>query len=131
MDERSGPGAEEPGGVSPEDEPGGASTDDESGGAPSDRDAGAAPTGMSEADARYAERLAVDLERVLGVGIAIDDLELVGEGPVTIRAALLVEGQVREIEATGETSLEAYQGLVRAAAELRLAAAWWRLVGPT
>jgi hypothetical protein len=122
MDDMSGPRSEEPGGALPGEEPGGAPSRDE---------APVAPTGMSEADARYAERLAVDLERVLGVGIAIDDLELAGKGPVTIRAALLVEGQVREIEATGETSLEAYQGLVRAAAELRLAAAWWRLVGPT
>lgn len=85
---------------------------------------------MNDAEARLAERLAEDLERVLGTGIAISDVELVGEGPVTIRVTCLVDGAVREIEATGETTIEAMSGIVRAAAELRLAHAFWQIVGP-
>lgn len=104
-------------------------TDDETLDRPADP--GEPASAMSEAEVRFAERLAEDLQRVLGVGLAIDDFQIVGDGPVTVRAVVLAEGQVREIQATGDTSLEAYQGLIRAAAELRLAAAWWRLVGPT
>ncbi len=36
---------------------------------------------MNDAEERLAERLAVDLERVLGTGILIEDLEIRGEGP--------------------------------------------------
>ena len=85
---------------------------------------------MNDAEARLAERLAEDLERVLGTGIAIEDVELEGDGPVTIRVACLVDGAVRDIEATGETTIEAMSGIVRAAAELRLARAFWQIVGP-
>jgi hypothetical protein len=87
------------------------------------------PSRMTAAEARFAVRLAEDLEHVLGVGIAVADLEIEGEGPVRIRAALLAEGAVQDIEGTGENSLEAYRALIRAAAELRLTRAFWRTVG--
>jgi hypothetical protein len=87
---------------------------------------------MSQADAneRFAARLGEELSGVLGVGIALDSVSVEGESPVTIRASCLVDGQVRDLEATGDTMLEAARELIRAAAELRLAAAWWRMVGP-
>lgn len=88
----------------------------------------AAPVRMTEAEERFALRLAEDLEQVLGVGISVADLEIVGDGPVRLRATLLAEGAIRDIEADGETSLEAYRALLRAAAELRLERAFWRLV---
>jgi len=94
-----------------------------------DADEAAEPVRMTEAEARFAARLAEDLEQVLGVGIAVADLEIEGEGPVRIRAALLAEGAVQDIEGTGENSLEAYRALMRAAAELRLTKAFWRMVG--
>jgi len=85
---------------------------------------------MNDAEAQLAERLAKDLERVLGAGILIEDLELAGDGPVTIRVACLVDGASRQIEASGETAMEAMSGVVRAAAELRLMAAFWQIVVP-
>lgn len=85
---------------------------------------------MNDAEARLAERLAQDLERILGTGILIEDLEIDGEGPVTIRVACLVDGIAREIEATGDTAIEAIREVIRLAAEARLAAAFWQMVGP-
>ncbi len=87
-----------------------------------------APVRMTEAEERFAQRLAEDLERVLGVGIAVSDLQITGEGPVRLRATVLAEGAIRDIEGDGETSLDAYRELVRAAAELRLERAFWRMV---
>jgi len=86
---------------------------------------------MNDAETRLAERLATDLERVLGTGILIEDLELTGDGPVTIRVACLVDGASRQIETSGETAIEAMSSVVRLAAELRLTAAFWQMVGPT
>ena len=85
---------------------------------------------MNDAEARLAERLAADLERVLGVGIALQDVEIGGEGPVTIRVACLIDGYVRELEATEENVVLAMQAVVRRAAETRLAAAYWQMIGP-
>ena len=86
---------------------------------------------MNDAEAQLAERLAEDLERVLGAGILVQDLEIAGDGPVTIRAACLVDGTVRDIEATGELAVDAMSQVIRLAAEVRLSAAFWRMVGPT
>jgi hypothetical protein len=86
---------------------------------------------MNDSEARLAERLAADLERILGTGILIEDLEIEGPGPVTIHVACLVDGTSREIEATGESAMEAVANLIRAAAELRLAGAFWQMVGPS
>jgi hypothetical protein len=54
-----------------------------------------APVRMTDAEERFAMRLAEDLERVLGAGIGIADLEISGDGPVHVRAALLAEGNDR------------------------------------
>lgn len=83
-----------------------------------------------DANERFAQRLADELSGVLGVGIALEAVSVEGETPVTIRAHCLVDGQVREMTGTGPTILDASRDLIRAAAELRLAAAWWRIVGP-
>ena len=85
---------------------------------------------MNDAEAQLAGRLAQDLERVLGTGILIEDLEIQGEGPVTINVACLVDGRSREIHAEGESAIDAMSNVVRLAAELRLAGAFWQMVGP-
>lgn len=85
---------------------------------------------MNDAETQLAARLATDLERVLGAGILVQDLEIEGESPVTIRVACLVDGTTREIEAHGETALDAISDVIRLAAEVRLAAAFWQMVGP-
>ena len=86
---------------------------------------------MNDAEERFAERLAVDLERVLGAGIAIDDVELdVDDVRAHVTATLLVDGRVEMVEAEGASLIDLYRPLVERAAELRLGAAFWRMIGP-
>lgn len=85
---------------------------------------------MNDAEERFAERLAQDLERVLGAGIAIDDLALiVSEGESRVTATLLVGERIEMIEATGPDVLSLYLPLIERAAELRLGAAFMRMIG--
>ena len=87
---------------------------------------------MNDAEERFAERLAEDLERVLGAGIAIDDVELSEQdGAAHVRATLLLDGRVEEIEADAPDLVALYRPLIERAAALRLSAAFWRMVGPT
>lgn len=85
---------------------------------------------MNDAEEQLAARLALDLERILGTGILIEDLEITGEGPVTISVACLVDGASREIHAEGESAIDAISNVIQLAAELRLSAAFWQMVGP-
>lgn len=86
---------------------------------------------MNDAEERFAERLAVDLERVLGAGIAIDDVDLTHvAGEARVRATLLIGERIETIEASGESILDLYRPIVERAAELRLASSFWRMVGP-
>ena len=86
---------------------------------------------MNDAEERFAERLADDIERVLGVGIAIGDIDLdVGDGTAKVAATLLIGERVETIEAVGEDVLALYRPIVERAAELRLRTAFWQMVGP-
>jgi hypothetical protein len=87
---------------------------------------------MSEADERYAARLAEDLGRILGTGIIVEELDLgpAEDGPARIRVLCLFDGGAEALEAEGETRLEAHNRLVRAAAEMRLAIASRRMIAP-
>src|SRR5262245_27110171 len=80
---------------------------------------------MNEADERFGERLAQDLERYLGPEIAIEELDLGDEHSEVghLRATLGFEGGSEVIEAVGETRLDAYNQLVLRVAELRLVVA--------
>lgn len=86
---------------------------------------------MIDEEQQLAERLADDLERVLGAGIAIDDVELTeADGATHVRATILIDGRVETFEATGPDVAALYRPLMERAAELRLGAAFWRIVGP-
>ena len=86
---------------------------------------------MNDAEEQFAARLAEDLEKVLGAGIAIDDVELsTGADVARVRATLLVEGRVETIEAEAPDILALYRPVIERVAELRLGAAFWRMVGP-
>ena len=89
---------------------------------------------MNDAEERFAERLADDLQRVLGVGIVVSDVELEvadGDGPgARVTATLLAGARTETIEATGESVLALYEPIVRRAAELRLRDAYWQIIGP-
>jgi hypothetical protein len=88
---------------------------------------------MNDAEERFAARLAGDLERVLGVGIAIDDVDLAiaDDGSARVRATLLLGERVETIEASAPDVLGLYRPIVERAAELRLRSAFWQIVGPT
>lgn len=86
---------------------------------------------MNDAESRFAARLAEDLDQVLGGGLVIDDLELsAGETECHVRATLLIEGRIETIEATAPDVVGLYRPLMERAAEVRLGAAFWRMVGP-
>ena len=87
---------------------------------------------QTEADERFAARLAEDLGRILGTGIVIDELRLspTDDWPAKIRVLCLFDGTSEVLEVAGETRLEAYNKLVRAAAEMRLAIAARRMIAP-
>jgi hypothetical protein len=88
---------------------------------------------QGETDEQFAGRLAEDLGRILGTGILIEELDLdaAEDGPAMIRVLCLFDGGAETLEASGETRLEAYNRLVRAAAEMRLAIASRRMIAPT
>ena len=86
---------------------------------------------MNDAEERFAERLGHDLERVLGAGIAVDDIELsTADGSARVVATLLVEARIETIEVTAPDIVALYRPLIERAAELRLRSAFWRMVGP-
>ena len=85
---------------------------------------------MDDAQARLAERLVVDLERILGPAIRIDGISIEGDTPVVVRVVCLVDGRSSEIEAHGATAIEAISDLMRVAAETRLTAAFGQLIAP-
>ena len=87
---------------------------------------------MNDAEQRFADRLAVDLDRVLGAGLAVDDIELSASGDeASVRATLLVEGRIETIEVSGPDVVALYRPVIERAAELRLRSAFWRMVGPS
>jgi hypothetical protein len=96
-------------------------------------DDGTEPLTTSEADQRFAERLAEDLARILGTGILIDQLEFADDAddrPARIRIMCLFDGRMEALEAEGKTRLEAYNRLVVKAAEFRLGLAARNMIAP-
>jgi hypothetical protein len=87
---------------------------------------------MNDAEEQFAARLGEDLERVLGAGLAVDDIEMSTAGArARVRATLLVEGRIETLEVEADDVVGLYRPLMERAAELRLAAAFWRMVGPS
>jgi hypothetical protein len=100
--------------------------------APTDVFAPGEVSAPTEAEERFAVRLAEDLDRVLGVGIAIDDVVLRTEdGQARVRATLLIGDRIETVEVVGTDVLALYAPLLRRAAELRLRTAFWQMIGPT
>jgi hypothetical protein len=87
---------------------------------------------VNDAETRFAERLGEDLERVLGAGLAVNDIELSSaDDQATVTATLLVEGRIETIEVSAADVVGLYRPLIERAAELRLRSAFWRMVGPS
>jgi hypothetical protein len=89
---------------------------------------------MTDAEERFADRLAEDIERVLGVGILVDDVRIAsdeGGRSARVTATLIVGPRIETIEAAGTSILALYRPILQRAAELRLREAYWQMVGPT
>jgi hypothetical protein len=86
---------------------------------------------MTDAEEQFAERLAIDLEHVLGAGLAVDDIELsTADDRAQVRATLLIEGRIETIVVEAADVVGLYRPLMERAAEMRLGGAFWRMVGP-
>jgi len=84
--------------------------------------------GMTEAQAQFADRLAEEVQAVLGPTIAIETVAVTGDGPVTIAADCRTGDRLEPVTGRGATLLDASRDLIKAAAELRLGAAWHQLM---
>ncbi|HET9346613.1 MAG TPA: hypothetical protein VFO05_13025 [Candidatus Limnocylindrales bacterium] len=87
---------------------------------------------MNEPNDRFADRLGEELGRILGTGIILEEVDLGADeaSPAHIRAVCLFDGTSEVLEARGQTRQEAYDLLVKAAAELRLALASRNMIAP-
>ena len=86
---------------------------------------------MTEAQSQFADRLAEEVQAVLGPTITMESVAVTGDGPVTIVADCRTDGRLEAIAGQGATLLDASRAVITAAAELRLGAAWQRLMGTT
>ena len=87
---------------------------------------------MNDAESAFAVRLSADLERILGAGLAVDDIELsAADGRARVRATLLVEGRIETVEVSAPDVDGLARPLLERAAELRLQSAFWRMIGPS
>ena len=87
--------------------------------------------GMTEAQSRFAERLAEEIQAVLGPSMTIEIVAISDAGPVTINADCRTGDRLQPVTGRGPTLLDASRDLITAAAELRLGAAWQRLMETT
>ena len=86
---------------------------------------------MNDAEERFAARLADDLDRVLGPGLAIDEVELSVEPQMArVTATIRVGTRTEAIEASAPDVLGLYGPMVARAAGLRLGAAFRKVVEP-
>jgi len=84
---------------------------------------------VNDAEEQFAARIAEDLELVVGPAIALDHVDLVvGDGAAKVTVTLRLGDQAETIQAVGPNILTLYEPIVRQAAEMRLAAAYRRLL---
>jgi len=89
------------------------------------------PAAMTEAQAQFADRLAEEVQAVLGPTMTLEIVAITGDGPVTIVADCRMADRLEPVIGRGPTLLDASRDLITAAAELRLSAAWQRLMETT
>jgi hypothetical protein len=88
-------------------------------------------TTQTGSDDDFVARLTEDLSRILGTGIVVDDMAFAEDGDrARIRVLCLFDGRAETLETDGATNLEAYNRMVKAAAELRLALAARNMIAP-
>jgi hypothetical protein len=81
---------------------------------PTDADQGTRT--LTEAEEQLAERLVADVARVLGAGLAIDDIEIAADGGIAVQATVLSGARVQAVEARGGNTDEVAEDLIRQAA---------------
>ncbi len=87
---------------------------------------------MNDPDERFVERLATDLERVFGIGVAVESISAPAEGGRTMRvaASILFNGRIETLEAWAPNEALLYQVLMSRAVEILRAEAFAGLAGP-
>ena len=86
---------------------------------------------MNDAEERFAERLSQDLKNVLGIGIAVEGLEISQhEGTKRVQVSILYDGRIDTIEAWAPDDASLYRLLMTRAAELWRVSAFSGLSGP-
>jgi hypothetical protein len=88
---------------------------------------------MTEAEERFLDTLAAELEQILGPGIAIVGMAVVGSDDRVVRIRVDLDTSVGpwEFVGSGETLVEAAAASRRAAADARTAVAFRRLMAAT
>jgi hypothetical protein len=86
---------------------------------------------MNDAEQRFAERLAEDLGRTLGIGIAVEALEITeSDGVKHVGVSILFDGRIETVEAWAPDDASLYRLLMMRAIELWRVSAFSGLVGP-
>ena len=86
---------------------------------------------MTDVEERFAERLAEDLGRILGIGVAVEDLEITDQDPTKrVAVSILFDGHIETVEAWAADDATLYRLVMRRAIELWRVNAFSGLVGP-
>ena len=86
---------------------------------------------MTEEEEALAERLARDLEKAFGIGIAVEGIEITErDGIKRVEVSILYDGRIETIEAWAPDDPSLYRLLMTRAAELWRVSAFSGLSGP-
>jgi hypothetical protein len=86
---------------------------------------------MNDTEGRFAERLAVDLAHLLGIGVAIENISAEEhEGGMRVVASILFDGRIETVEAWAPDESMLYRLLMSRAVDLWRVSAFSGLAGP-
>jgi len=87
---------------------------------------------VNDAEEQFAERVANDLRRTFGIGIAVQGLEITErDGLKHVAVSILFDGRIETAEAWAPDDAALYRLLMSRAIELWRVSAFSGLIGPT